>query len=239
MDAPERNSQGAPVDEVDPMPASFWERDAAYRKRMGVIVPLVLAAYALLFFATNRIRYEDIPRFIGWRGELELLPEITVVPEIESIETEPAPNEPVTRETVALDLAPKGEVAAEPAAQVEPEAKPHIVDPGEGKAEIRSMDKPGHREGSYTDHFALIKAVTPVYPTFERDQGLEGMVTVEMKVDEYGMVTEANVLSTMGPDSFAESALDAVRQFVFEPPTENGQPTTIWVRLRVKFRISG
>jgi TonB family protein len=43
----------------------------------------------------------------------------------------------------------------------------------------------------------------------------------------------------MGPDAFADAALAAVRQFIFEPPTENGKPTTIWVRLRVKFRISG
>jgi TonB family protein len=227
------------------MPASFWERDAAYRKRLGVIVPFVLVAYALLFFATNQIRYEDIPRFIGWRGELEVLPEITVVPEIESVEAEPAPNERVENETVALDLTAKGDVPAQPAPQAVAEVKPHVVEAGEGKggegkAEIRSMDQPGRREPvSYTDHFALVKGVTPVYPTFERDQGIEGMVTVEMKVDENGMVVEANVLSTMGPDSFAESALDAVRQFVFEPPTQNGQPTTIWVRLRVKFRISG
>ena len=221
------------------MPASFWERDAAYRKRIGVIVPFVLLAYVILFVATDQIRYEDIPRVIGWRGELEVLPEITVVPEVASVAAEPAPSEEVARETVALDLATQGEVRDEPAPQVEPEVKPRIVEPVEGKAEIRSMDKPGHREASYTDSFALIKGVTPVYPPFERDQGIEGMVTVEMRVDENGMVAEANVLSTMGPDSFAESALDAVRQFMFEPPTENGQPTTIWVRLRIKFRISG
>jgi TonB family protein len=65
------------------------------------------------------------------------------------------------------------------------------------------------------------------------------MVTVEMRVDENGLVVEANALSTMGPDSFAESALEAVRQFVFEPPTENGKPKSIWVRLRIKFRING
>ena len=75
------------------MPASFWERDAAYRRRIGVIVPFVLTAYAILFFATDRIQYEDIPRFIGWKGELEVLPEITVLPELATIATDPLPNE--------------------------------------------------------------------------------------------------------------------------------------------------
>jgi len=238
------------------MPASFWERDAAYRKRLSVIVPFVLVAYAVLFVVTNQIEYEDIPRVIGWRGELEVLPEITVVPALESIESEPearARGAREDKETVALDLAPRGDVQGEPAHEAKPQVKTHSVgteegneasgegtaETGEGTAQIRSMDKPGHREGAYTDHFALIKAVTPVYPQHERDQGIEGMVTVEMLVDESGMVVEANALSTMGPDTFADAALSAVRQFIFEPPTENGKPTTIWVRLRVKFRISG
>jgi TonB family protein len=222
------------------MPSTFWERDAAYRRRIGIIVPIVVTAYIVLFLAADRIRYEDIPRFIGWRGELEVLPEITVVPELASIETEPAPREETPRETVALDLSSKGDVRSDPAPKPPvTEAKPRIVEPAEGKAEIRSMDRPGDRETSYTDHFALIKTVEPVYPAFERSEGIEGTVTVEMLVDENGMVIEANALSIMGPESFADSALDAVRQFVFEPPTENGRPTTIWVRLRVKFRITG
>ncbi len=222
------------------MPVSFWERDAAYKRRLRFIAPLVVAAYAVLFLAADRIRYEDIPRFIGWKGELEVLPEITVVPELASIETEPAPREEVVRETVALDLTPKGDIRSDPAPKpVVTEAKPRIVEPAEGKAEIRSMERPGGRETAYTDRFALIKTVEPKYPEFERAQGIEGTVTVEMLVDENGMVVEANALSTMGPESFAESALEAVRQFVFEPPTQNGRPTTIWVRLRVKFRITG
>jgi TonB family protein len=45
-------------------------------------------------------------------------------------------------------------------------------------------------------------------------------------------------LSTVGPVSFEQSALDAVRQFLFQPPTENGQPTSMWVRFLIKFRIS-
>ncbi len=221
------------------MPATFWERDAAYRKRIGLIVPVVLAGYAVLFLTTGRFRYEDIPRFIGWRGEIEILPEITVVPEIESIEAEPVAHEEVVRETVAFDLTPKGDVPDTPAEEVQPETQPRVVEPFEGKAQIRSMERPGARESSYTENFVLIKGAQPVYPPYEQAQGIEGMVTVEMLVDETGLVKEANVLSVMGPDSFAESALNAVRQFIFEPPIENGRPTTIWVRLRIRYRISG
>lgn len=229
------------------MPASFWERDAEYRRRIYLIVPFVLAAYTILFFATGRIQYEDIPRFIGWKGELEVLPEITVLPELATMEAEPRPNQETSSETVALDLAAKGDVmaagdkpSATPAEGTGTEVQPRpVTHPAHGNAEIRSMDNPGHRSpASYSDTFALIRAVEPVYPMDARRDGIEGMVTVEMLVDENGFVAEANVLSLMGPDSFGDAALYAVRQFLFEPPTENGQPTQIWVRLRIKFRIT-
>ncbi len=222
------------------MPATFWQRDAAYRRRINIIVPFVLAAYAVLFLTTAEYRYEDIPRYIGWRGEIEVLPEITVVPEVLSVVAEPAPNQTNPKETMALDLTSKGDVRDDRTETKEPEEfQPHIPDPGHADAQIRSLDRPGHREPTYTNDFVLLRAVTPVYPPFEKAEGIEGMVTVEMLVDENGRVAEANVLSTMGPDSFAESAIDAVRQFLFEPPLAGGQPTTIWVRLRIKFRITG
>jgi TonB family protein len=221
------------------MPASFWERDAAYRRRLSVIVPLVLAAYAVLFFATDRIQYEDIPRFIGWKGELQLVPEITVIPEIASVEAKPVPNktQPVPQ-TLALDLAPVGEIRESPAQPAE-EVQPRVVEASDGTAQIRSMEKTGRPETSYSQTFVLIKAVEPVYPMHERAEGIEGTVTVEMLVDEFGTVAQANVLSRMGPEAFEHAALDAVRQFLFEPPIENGQPSRVWVRLRIKFRITG
>src|SRR5262245_60183768 len=115
------------------MPASFWERDAEYRRRIGVIVPFVLAAYAILFFATGRIQYEDIPHFIGWKGELEILPEITVLPELESVVAEPRPEEASANETVALDLVSKGNV---PAASAEPSKKAANGEAIDGEATV-------------------------------------------------------------------------------------------------------
>jgi len=45
------------------------------------------------------------------------------------------------------------------------------------------------------------------------------------------------VLSAIGPVSFQESTLGAVREFRFQPPTENGKPTTMRIKFLVKFRI--
>lgn len=221
------------------MSVTFWERDTAYKRRIRLIVPLVLAGYAALFLSAGRVRYEDIPRFVGWKGELELLPEITVIPELESVAAEPAPRTGVVNETVALDLTPRGEVREEAPATIETPVKPRIAElAGEGTQPVRSLERTGHRAPSYSETYVILKMVKPVYPPYERAQGIEGNVTVELLVDEQGMVAHANVLSTVGPVSFEQAALDAVHQFLFEPPTENGRPTTYWVRFLIKFRIS-
>lgn len=220
------------------MPATFWERDAAYKRRIRLILPIVLVVYAAVFLSTGHLRYEDIPRYVGWRGELQLLPEITVIPELESVEAEPAPREAVVEQTVALDLTPTGEVRDEEPANLEAAVKPRVSEVGEGTQPIRSLERVGHRAPSYSETYVILKMVKPVYPPYERAEGIEGNVTLELLVDEQGMVATVNVLSTVGPVSFEESALDAARQFQFQPPTENGKPATYWVRFLIKFRIT-
>jgi TonB family protein len=79
--------------------------------------------------------------------------------------------------------------------------------------------------------------VQPEYPTYELENGIEGSVTVELFVNERGFVDMASVLSSIGPKSFEESSLNAVRQFVFQPPMRGDEPTSMWIRFLIKFRI--
>jgi TonB family protein len=50
-------------------------------------------------------------------------------------------------------------------------------------------------------------------------------------------VTDAIVVSSIGPVSFQESTLEAVREFRFQPLIEDGKPTTMRIKFLVKFRI--
>jgi TonB family protein len=93
--------------------------------------------------------------------------------------------------------------------------------------------------GPYSEAYIILRAVKPKYPEHERERGVEGSVTVELLVDEQGMVANANVLDQVGPDSFRTSALEAVRQFEFQAPIEHGEPSTMWIKFVIKFRING
>ena len=96
------------------------------------------------------------------------------------------------------------------------------------------MSQPDSRSRTYV----ILHAVQPEYPPRERERGIEGNVTVELVVDELGSVAKVNVVELVGPESFRTSAIAAVRQFKFQPPIENGVPSSMWIKFRIKFRIN-
>lgn len=59
------------------------------------------------------------------------------------------------------------------------------------------------------------KLAMPVYPAIERQRNSEGLVTVEVTLDEEGNVVSAKAIS--GPRGLRQSAEDAVRKSKFKP----------------------
>lgn len=124
----------------------------------------------------------------------------------------------------AID-APAGETGAEPIGDIE--ARGAVLQP-------LHVTHPG----PYSESYVILHAVKPQYPEHERERSIEGAVTVELLVDTFGNVAHADVLELVGPESFSRAALDAVRQFEFQPPVENGEPSTMWIKFVIKFRIN-
>jgi periplasmic protein TonB len=124
----------------------------------------------------------------------------------------------------AID-APPGEALSEPIGDLEARG---------------SVMQPLHvtHPGPYTENYVLLNSVKPVYPQHERDLGIEGSVTVELLVDTVGNVAHADVLQLVGPESFSRAVLDAVRQFTFQPPVENGEPSTMWIKFVYTFHMN-
>jgi protein TonB len=125
----------------------------------------------------------------------------------------------------AID-APPGESSDEPIGDIEARG---------------AVSQPLHvtHPGAYSETYVILRAVKPVYPEHERERSIEGAVTVELLVDTEGNVAHADVLELVGPESFSKAALDAVRQFEFQAPVENGEPSTMWIKFVIKFRING
>ncbi len=83
----------------------------------------------------------------------------------------------------------------------------------------------------------LIKQVAPVYPEEARKNGVEGIVILEVKTDEKGNVTDAKILRSI--PELDRAALDAIRQWKYEPMVIKGKPFGIVFTVTVRFSLNG
>jgi len=81
----------------------------------------------------------------------------------------------------------------------------------------------------------LIKQVDPIYPAEARKAGIKGTVIVEATTDLYGRVADARVLRSI--PGLDQAAVDAVKQWVYEPMLINGQPQGVAFTVTFQFRL--
>jgi TonB family protein len=83
----------------------------------------------------------------------------------------------------------------------------------------------------------LIKRVEPVYPEDARRARVEGVVILEATTDIYGRVMTVKVLRSI--PMLDQAAIDAVRQWVYEPMVINGKPRSMIFTTTVTFQLDG
>ena len=84
----------------------------------------------------------------------------------------------------------------------------------------------------------VVKKVTPVYPELAQQTGLEATVVVRILVYKDGSVKDVIVVRPSGTKvGFEESAIEAVKQWVFKPAIQNQKPVSVWMNYPIKFTI--
>jgi periplasmic protein TonB len=83
---------------------------------------------------------------------------------------------------------------------------------------------------------ALLRRVSPEYPEIARQARIEGLVLVEAETDIYGRVRSTRVLRSI--PLLDQAALDAVRQWVYEPLVVNGRPRGVVFTVAVAFKLN-
>jgi TonB family protein len=78
-----------------------------------------------------------------------------------------------------------------------------------------------------------IKDVPAVYPPIARQAGVAGVVILEIKIGTDGFVEDGRVLKSI--PLLDEAALDAVKQWQFEPTLMNGQPMPVIMTVTINF----
>ncbi len=81
----------------------------------------------------------------------------------------------------------------------------------------------------------LIKRVEPVYPEIPRDARIQGTVILEATTDIYGRVAAIKILRSI--PLLDEAAVNAVRQWLYEPMVINGRPRAVVFTVTVRFEL--
>ena len=137
-----------------------------------------------------------------------------------AVVAQPTQNQPVqaqptetTRQSAVVagsaQFAPTKQVAAQPAAEV-------------------LSTKPSFREPPRQ----------PNYPSQARRRNQQGVVLVEVRLDERGQQRSLNVLRSSGVDSLDRAALEAVAKWRFRPETSGGQAVPSRVQIPIQFALT-
>ncbi len=81
----------------------------------------------------------------------------------------------------------------------------------------------------------LISKVSPLYPSMARNQHISGDVRVDALIDANGRVTTMKVIS--GPTLLHQAAMDALRQWRYQPASLDGKPVAMHLTVTLQFSL--
>ena len=77
----------------------------------------------------------------------------------------------------------------------------------------------------------------PAYPRMASKRGYQGIVMLNVLVDENGRVKDLKLFTSSGYRILDKAALSAVQNWVFEPGTKGKKKMAMWVRVPIRFEL--
>lgn len=77
----------------------------------------------------------------------------------------------------------------------------------------------------------------PSYPKMARKRGYQGTVILSVLVNKDGRVDNLWVFESSGYNVLDNAALEAVKEWLFEPGKKGDKPVDMWVEVPVRFEI--
>jgi protein TonB len=90
--------------------------------------------------------------------------------------------------------------------------------------------------GGQLEEARLVHYVEPMYPLLARQGRIEGVVMLHAIIAEDGTVRSLQALS--GPPLLIQSAVEAVRQWRYQPTLLNGEPCQVDTQISVSFHLA-
>lgn len=93
------------------------------------------------------------------------------------------------------------------------------------------------RVGGMVQPAKVIKKVNPTYPQSAKAAGIEGLVQMEAVIGKDGFIRSAILAPGNSAPDLATAALDALRQWQYEPTLLNGEPVEVLARIDMRFQL--
>jgi TonB family protein len=81
----------------------------------------------------------------------------------------------------------------------------------------------------------MIKRVEPVYPEAAIKEGIEGEIVLRVTTDKKGQVEKVEILNSI--PALDDAAVEAVKQWIYEPYLVDGKPRRVAFKVKVIFRL--
>lgn len=216
------------------------EYDRKRNRRLLIILPIGILLLLSILISVDRSNIAEKIFYVGYEGPPNFVPEITIIDE-QSIESDVTREEryAIIAQNVILN-SDRFDESDDPEKETSKEFVDELDDPSFGDEGGKNLFRTyeSHADVAYRENYVLLKMVKPDYPQDALALGIEGYVLIEAYVTKEGTVAEAWVRSAFGPKSFERESLEAVRQFLFKPATENGKPIPFWVSFLIRFEFS-
>ena len=82
---------------------------------------------------------------------------------------------------------------------------------------------------------SVLTEVRPTYPEEAKKNQLEGVVIIDILIDEQGIVRDAEVVE--GEEIFREASLNAIKKFIFRPAEVDGKKVAVRIRYSLRFEL--
>lgn len=182
-------------------------------------IPDRLAAALAALVVTGAVLTLILMLTMGGRHEAKRAVTLPVVywsgPTPEAPDETPPEEVPVTAETVPEVSAPPKPVTL----AFESPAAPAAAAPSAPAVSSIALARPVHR-------------VPPQYPVKAKQQGIEGYVVMDLRINAEGRVEDVRVVREKPEGVFRASALRVVRRWAFMPPAEPA-----WQRLTIRYEL--
>jgi protein TonB len=100
----------------------------------------------------------------------------------------------------------------------------------------KNAQTPRLRVGGIVQSAKLVRQLKPVYPQLAKQARIQGVVRLHALISREGTIEDLKVVS--GHPLLVRSALEAVKQWAYEPTLLNGEPAGVETDIDVNFTLS-